>query len=79
MYMNELKKLFKRLEGFSKLDDKSSESWFKYTRRTISEIREALDWLEAEITEREQRSNSPVDHWTSTADNAIKTDEEQYW
>lgn len=70
MYLNELKKYFKRLEGFSKLNDKNSETWFKYVRMTIADIREALDHLEAEINQREERSNSPVDHWTSKEDRA---------
>lgn len=55
MYVNEIKRLAERLVGFSKLMPKDG-SWAEHVRRTIKELREALDLLEKEIDDRTDRA-----------------------
>lgn len=49
MAMNKIKMLVQRLEEFSKMPTPHSDTYYKYVRETIKELRQALKELDTEV------------------------------
>ena len=49
MAMNKIRMLVKRLEGYSKMPTPHSETYYKYVREAIKELRKLINQLETEI------------------------------